>query len=507
MASKRKDVIKNILFGFLHFGVATVLGILIPRLFLTTYGSETNGLVSSVKEIFSYFALLEAGVSGATTQALYSPVARKDHKGVSAVLSATNKFYRRTGAIYAFAVIGLAVVYPLLVKTDIPKHIIVGIILFSGGIGVIRYFVTAKLQALLVVDGKNYILTNTGTIANITSDIARILLIYLGANVLLVQAMYFCVSLIQVIIIVVYTRKHYGWLDLKETPDYQAISQRNSVLIHQIAGLIFNNTDTILLTLFCDLKIVSVYAMYTMIYGMISNIISTISSGMSFARGQAFHTDKKQFIKLQETYETYFLAFGFALYTVAYIFIIPFLKLYTKGVTDVNYIDSRLPVLFAVFQILNYGRSTSRDIISYAGHYKQTQWRAILESVINISVSLICVSRFGIYGVLLGTIAALLYRTNDVILYANHKLLNRSALTTYRRWGLNAGLLILCAVLFGRFLPQEYSGYLPLIGCAAVVTIVVLLIFLGINSLVEKEPRRTMAGLVKSILSRGADKF
>lgn len=496
---RKKDSLKNLYFGLFSFVITTLMGVAIPRLFILSYGSEVNGLINSVKQIFAYFTLLEAGVGGATLQALYGPIARNDKKELSAILSATNHFYVKTGIIYAIAVALLALIYPFIINSELPKYIILGVILLQGESGVIKYFVTAKLQLLLKVDGKNYILINLGTIFEILSNFTRIVLIYVSANILLVQAVFCLVDILQVIIIVFYTRKHYGWLNLKEKPNFKAISQKNSVLVHQISGLVFNNTDTIVLTFFCGLKTVSVYAMYAMLYGMTANVIGYISSSVNFAMGQVFNSDKKKYELIQETYETYYLSISFALFTITYIFILPFLRLYTSGVTDINYIDKWIPVFFLIIQILNYGRSTSNNIIDFAGYFKQTRLRSIIETVINLSVSLLCIHDWGIYGVLIGTIVALLYRTNDMILYANHIIMNRSAWPTYRRWLVNIGLVIICSVL-GRNLPQKYSGYISLIGVASVVSILVLVIFILLNSIIEKGACETAILYIKSII-------
>lgn len=484
-----KKSAKNFMYGMLGFVITTLLGIIIPRLFLVSYGSEVNGLINSIKQVFSYFALLEAGVGGATLQALYGPMARNDKKEISSILSATHSFYKKTGVVYAACVLLMAIVYPMLIKTSISTPVVVCIILFQGEAGVVKYFVTSKLQLLLKVDGRNYILTNIGTIFTIFSNFARIALMYLGFDILWVQGTFCIVDICQVLIVVYYTKTHYSWLNLKAAPNFEAISQKNDVLVHQISSLIFNNTDIIILTFFCGLKIVSVYSMYAMLFGMVASIISIISSSVNFAMGQLFQSNRTEYVKIQETYETYYLAFSFSLFTIAYIFILPFLKLYTAGVTDISYIDPWLPKLFIFYYILNYGRNTSNNIIDYAGHYKQTKWRSALESVINLVVSLICVIKFGIYGVLAGTIAALLYRTNDIILYANKKIMNQSALPTYRRWLRNVLLLIICSYL-GSFLPQEYNGYISLISVAIITGIIVISIFLGINTWLEPAARK-----------------
>lgn len=52
-----------------------------------------------------------------------------------------------------------------------------------------------------------------------------------------------------------------------------------------------------------------------------------------------------------------------------------------------------------------------------AGHYKQTQWSAIIEATINVVVSILFVFYFGLVGVAIGTLAAMIYRTLYLAIY------------------------------------------------------------------------------------------
>ena len=64
----------------------------------------------------------------------------------------------------------------------------------------------------------------------------------------------------------IYIRLKYKWIDLKVQPDEKAINQKNSVLVHQIATLVFSNTDMIILSVINGLKAVSLYTVYNYIY-------------------------------------------------------------------------------------------------------------------------------------------------------------------------------------------------------------------------------------------------
>lgn len=486
---RKQDSIKNFFWGITGYVITTVLGIVVPRLVLLSYGSEVNGILTTVKQIFTYVALLEAGVGGASLQALYKPVAQNDHEAISEVVSATHYFFRKTGIIYLGAVVILAAVFPFTVQSETEKYIIAGIILLQGTNGVIKYFFNGKLNLLLKVEGKTYIITNFGTIAAVISNISRIALMLAGCNVLLVQSVFCFLDIIQVIYIIAYTKKHYPWLNYHAAPNFKAIEQRNSVLIHQISGLVFNNTDTILLTYVVGFKTVSVYAMYAMLCAMVDNIIGIVSSSVSFALGQLFHSSRERFIVIQEAYEACYLALVFFCYTMVLVFITPFLKLYTAGVTDITYIDKYLPILFVLTHLLSYGRNTSSQIIDFAGHYKQTQLRSIIETVINLTVSIICVFQFGIYGVLFGTIVALLYRANDIILYANHKIMKRSAIPTYRRWFTNCVLLIICYYV-SHVLRGEINSYFSLFSYAIPFGLGVVLLYGSVTFFTEPYVRR-----------------
>lgn len=478
----------NVFWGLMSQVISILMGIIIPRLVIVSLGSESNGLLSSVNQALVYLNLLEAGIGTATLQALYKPIALQNRDEINGVLAATNKYYKKVGSWYFGAVCILSVVYPIIIKSTLPIPTVVFVIFFSGMSQVVNFFFQGKYRILLQAEGKNYIITNLGTVLNICTSICKIAMLLLGFDVAALQIMFFSFSVIQMGYICFYIRKNYKWIDLSVSPNEESLSQRKAVMVHQISGLIFSNTDVLILTYFCGLKVVSVYSMYIMLFGMIGTAISTINGSFSFALGQTYGTDKNKFMKLYNAFETYNMALTFSLYSIANAFILPFLKLYTAGVTDINYIDAVLPYLFVSTYLLSNGRSASQRVIEYAGHFKLTQNRSIIESVINISVSLISVHFWGIYGVLFGTIAALLYRTNDMIIYASKNLLRRKTRITYIKWFTNAITFISVTVMMNLIIRKiRLDSFGILIMIAILACIIVIPLFFVIASLIDKE--------------------
>ena len=192
----------------------------------------------------------------------------------------------------------------------------------------------------------------------------------------------------------------------------------------------------------------------------------------------------------------------FSLYSVAYVFLTPFLKLYTAGVNDISYIDKYLPLLFVLSRLLSCARVSCADVINYAQHYKLTQNRCIAEATINVVVSVACVVRFGIYGVLFGTIAALLYRANDMIIYANKKILNRSPWVTYKRWIILFAVFAFVVVFCDRFVNIQTDSYLTLILYAVVFTVCICVLYFSVMSIFEYKQAKEALRIMKIYLDR-----
>ena len=90
------NMITNILLQFFTL----LSGFIIPKLILSYFGSEVNGLVSSLNQFLSYITLLEGGVTGVITAALYKPLVEKDTCRINSVIKTSSIFYRKIALIF-----------------------------------------------------------------------------------------------------------------------------------------------------------------------------------------------------------------------------------------------------------------------------------------------------------------------------------------------------------------------------------------------------------------------
>ncbi len=490
----------NFIFGIAGQIVTLAIGIILPRLFITSFGSEVNGFINSLNQVFVYVALLEAGVGAASLQKLYTPAGKNDRTEINKILSATNYYYNKVGLLYLIIVIVLAFVYPLMVESILNYWLMVTLVLLSGISGALPYFFQAKYKLLLQAEGKDYVISTLATVSSVLLSTGKLLLLLLGCDVIAVQSAYVLINLCISIIYVVYIKKKYNWIVFKKHPNLSVISQRNSVLLHQISTLVFNNTDILILTFCTDLTSVSIYVLYKNLISIILGVLSTFSSSFSFRLGQCYE-DRNIFLYLNDMFEPLYISLSFALLTITYIFLTPFLSIYTEGM-DANYLIQYMPLLFCLMEVLNYIRTPSLNMITYAGHFKQTQRATVAETAINLISSIVLVQFWGINGVITGSILALVYRSIDIIIYVNRKLLGRTPWHVVRILLCNICVSTIVILIF-RFLSLSFNSYFNLIFTAGITCVVVVPVQIVAGYIGNVKAGKNAYSFIRVLLKKG----
>lgn len=496
MAKKDSRIKYNVISGFLYQVVYITLGFLLPRLYLENFGSEINGVLSTIKQLFVYLILLEAGTGLATVQALYKPVAEGRYKDSSAILAATKNYYIKTGFIYSAIVIAIAVIYSFVIPTNVDSYVVFSLVILTGIPSLFSYFILLKYRILMEVDGRKYVITNSETALQLVSSIGKILVLLLTDSLLLIQVVYCGVAILQMVYLYVYARRRYKWLDLKVEPDYKSISQKKSVLVHQLSSMVFNNTDVILISAMCDFKIVSVYSVYNMFFTQVQSFITSVTSSFTFALGQTFQIDRKKFDKMFSMYETFYVMCSFIVFTLMAVFLLPIIQIYTSGIDDAEYTNAMLLFLFVIMRLLSNGRIPSNQVMEFAGRFKDTRSHAIIEMILNISVSIVAILKWGVSGAIVGTIVALLFRGTVTIYFVSKKILERSQMQTYKLWIINGLVLFLVMAVF---YVDEFSGleFGPLVLKGLIHAPWIVGLFVAVNFIFQRSAFRTLFEIIK----------
>lgn len=507
MENRNKFAFHNIFSGFLLQGVLSVSGILLPHFFLIAYGSGMNGMISSVGQFLTYLALVEAGIAAAASVELYRPLALQDEEGRNAVLSSARSFYLRSGILYAGLLAVLVIVYPFFVKNQIPAGMTRLMILILAAGNLCDYLFLGKYRILLTADQKMYVINMVRIVETILNMILTLGLIRTGFSALCVKMVTTALYILRGIVCAVYVRNKYSNLSFSDTGHKKVhLGQRWYALVHQIAGVIVSSTDMIILTVCCganSLLEVSIYSIYNLIGYSLTSFLNVFSNSLTSGFGSLIAVDHPD--RLKEAYSNYEYLYDMLLffcYGMMALLILPFVSLYTRGIKDVEYIRIDVAVLFVIAGFLQNLRQPGLTVICAAGHYKETTGRAVIEAVINLLVSLLLVGRFGILGVLVGTICSYIYRTTDTILYSAKHIISGTVFLSLRRIFRNLLATMAAGSLLYYWMRVEITGWISWFGCAVFYGIVLLAAIFSVNLIVEYDQMRQLTGRIKRAMYR-----
>ncbi|MDD4494278.1 MAG: hypothetical protein PHV32_08010 [Eubacteriales bacterium] len=438
METRTSKFLKNSVFQFVYQVALMITGFILPRVMLVNYGSEVNGLVSSISQFINYFALVEAGLSAATIYSLYAPLAEHDRTKISNIVCASRDFYRQSGYIFIALLVVLAGVYPLLVKSNVglnyPEMAL--LVVICGFSGVADFFVLSKYRSLFTADQKSYVIC----IALTASTICNVLIVTIFANagfsVTATKAVALLAILIRSVILVGYAKKYYSYIDYKAKPNKSALDKRWDALFQQILSMVQLGAPTVILTLINgDLKLVSVHAIFLMITSGLDSVLGIFISGLSASFGEVIVKKEDATLKNAfKQFETSYYILITSIYTIALVLIMPFIRIYTAGITDTDY----SVVLYGILYIINgfmYNLKTPHGmLVLSAGLYKETRYRSLTQALIAVILGVILAKPFGIIGVMLAMIASNLYRCIDLLLFIPKHVTHISPRYTLSQW-------------------------------------------------------------------------
>lgn len=422
----KNEIGRNILASFIMQFVALVNGLVLPKIILTYFGSDVNGLISSVNQFLNYVSLLEAGLGGVIMASLYKPLYEKDTEKINQIVSAAQGFFKSIGIISLVYTIILAITYPKFVNTGFSYPESILLICVLGGTVFFQYYFAISYKLLLNADRKVYIVSLSQALITLLSLVSAIVIAKLYPNIIIIKIVSGTIFLLQPLIFTIFTKRHYPYIH-RVGYSKDTIKNKWDGLGINIAAFIHNNTDIVILTLFCSLSDVSVYAIHLMVINAIKSLLQAISGAIVPSLGKVLAKGNQEEINIAFDEYSYFTALIVTIaFSCTFVLLTPFVSLYTANITDTNYYHPIFAVLLAVSEFIYCFRDPYIGITYAAGKYKEISKYAYLEAVINISISLVLVGRYKFIGVAIGTIIAMAIRMLCQMFYLEHNIIYRS---------------------------------------------------------------------------------
>lgn len=422
---RRKKLLLNSLSAVFNQVVALICGMILPRLIISVYGSAVNGLISSVTHFLALFSMLEMGVGAVVRSSLYKPLADNDGESISRILIASRRFFRRIGLMLCVYLVLLSFYFPLAVYQG-RDYLSTALLIVAIAVNILSNYMFGVIYVqLLDADQKSYIQLCADFLAILLNTAISVILIWAGAHISTVKLVAATAFLLKPLLLKLYVDRHYN-LDFTLQFTDEPLKQKWNGLAQHIATYVLKHSDTVIITVFSALEEVSVYYVYHLVTNALQQLVENMTSGMASLMGNMIAKNEQK--KLQSVFSMFewcMHTFVTLLYAMTGILILPFVKIYTAGITDANYIVPTFALLTVLAGAAFCLRMLYSTVIRAAGHYEQTQKSYFTVSAMKVILTVAFVQRYGLVGAALGTLLTVSCHTAYLVWYLRRRILNR----------------------------------------------------------------------------------
>ena len=410
--SRVKKTFLNARVNLIFYFLTLVLSFFSRKVFLDCLGADFVGLTGTLGNLLGYLNLAELGVGSAIGYLLYKPLFAQDREEICDIISVMGYLYRWIGLFILGAGIVLACFLPWIFPdqtTGFPLPLIYFAYFTFLASSLIGYFINYR-QTLLGADQKNYVVTAYFQTANIVKTLLQMVLIFYIGSYYLWIAIEFAFGILYSVILNWKLNQTYPWLKtrvsegralLKKYPD--VITKTRQLFCHKIAGSISFQSYNIIIYAVSSLGMVALYGNYSI---LISKIISLVNTAVGSAAASVGNLAAEG--NLKHTRDIYWEMAAFTSFIGGLVFFgliqfsTPFIILWLGTEYELA-----LWVIIPYFIKIYCDFTTSNlNTFLYAHGLFYDVWATFVESAICLGISIAAGIKWGLFGVLLGSMTS-----------------------------------------------------------------------------------------------------
>lgn len=451
---RTKHSMKNISISLFSQVVIVILGLISRKVFLNSLGVNYLGINGLLTNILSMLALVESGIGISIVYNLYKPLADDDTDKITALV----QLYRKAYGILALIVLLISVIlYPFLgyfIKNG-GQISNITIVYFIFVVKTMVSYLNAHKWSLINADQRGYVLAKMNLLFQVSSTIAKIIILTATKNYILYLTAELLIFLLQNIINGSIVNKRYPYIKTKtkflldQTTMNNIKTNVKAMFLHNIGGYLVFGTDNILISTFVGLASVGLYSNYTMIIDQLVALISPILSGIGASVGNLVATENNE--KNYFIFKTVYLV-NFWVYSLCVVFLYNLLEPFITWWLGGNYLLDNLTYTFILVNMYLTGMRTAISTFkSKAGLFVQDRYAPLFEGFINLISSLVLVKTLGLSGIFIGTTISTIttvFWTQPYIVYKN--IFQKSVWSYYTRYGFYLTLTLLTCFISAR---------------------------------------------------------
>lgn len=437
--SRLEKSAKNIMLSFGSSILNSILTFVSRTVFIMFLGKEYLGLSGLLTNVLGFLSITELGFSSAIGFSLYKPLAEKDDKTVSSLMTLYRRVYRIVALIVAIS--GIVLFFSLdffIPPEQQPERTDFAYFAFLINI-VIGYLLSYKVT-LISSDNQSYRLVPISAGVMIFQTIGQIVVLFIFKSYVAYLTVQIVCSIMSMALQNRYVTKKYSNIDFySDQPldeEEKRIIKRNisGLLIAKMGDYLVNSTDNLIITKLVSLSATGIYSNYLTIRNIVNGFIATLFAGITASMGNvvAVECDEN---KLKVFNTTMFFAFFVYSFEA-----VCFVCLFNPFIGEIWLGEDFVFDNFTVFIIVvnNYLTGLRIPLITMknaAGTYMEDAWIPFGFAIVNLVSSIILVHYLGVAGVFLGTIVGSLLTADwyrPVVIYKH--VFHTSVLQYYKQY-------------------------------------------------------------------------
>ena len=405
---RTESVVKNFKFTVAGELILALLKFASRRAFVVLLGKEYLGINGLFTDILSVLALAELGFGVSITYSLYRPAARGDEKLINALVRLYGRVYRIVALTVLAAGVSLTPFLDFFVR-KMPENIPnIPLIYILNVVNVSVSYLFSYKSTLLFVYQKKYIDAMIRAFVTLLFTGAQIAVLFLTGNYLYYLYLAIGATAAQNIVISAKTDRLYPYLRQKEACALpQEIKQdirRNvsAMFLNRMGAAVVFGTDNILISKFVGVVTAGLYSNYTMIRGFVNTMINALFGAITPALGNLNATESAKERQRAFRRLNFFAKWLFGWLSICLLWLYdPFIDLWLGS----GYL---LPGPVVVLIVVNFYVGSMRIPVantrSVMGLFWDERYKSVLEALTNLAVSVFLAQKWGIFGVIAGTL-------------------------------------------------------------------------------------------------------
>ena len=390
-----------------------MLMLFISRMVFIRYLSTTYlGVDGLFTEVLGMLNLAELGIGSAMIFSMYRPVALEDHEQIARLMNLYKILYRCVAAFVMLAGLCLMPFLEGMLKdrggAEIEHLQLIYLLYLVQSSS--SYLLSYKNSILLAYQ-KAYIRLLWEQVFKLVQIIGQIIVLILTGNFILYLAIQMIAQFMINVAVSIGVDKDYPYLKkCRQFPSRaecrHIVKNIGAMSMHRLATVIVSSTDNMIMTAYIGLTTVGVYSNYRLVISGINNLLGKVASAFAGSIGNLCATEESD--KVYEVYRVLdfgmFLLFGYVAGGLALLFN-AFIRIWCGE----GYLFPTTVVMMMVIQFYLAGmRQINLQFRSAMGLFWEDRYKAVFEAAINLIASLFLVRRYGVAGVIGGTIISTL---------------------------------------------------------------------------------------------------